>query len=281
MKSNYKFKTFTSMKKNYILTLLMTLCLTVVSYGQEMLLNGGLENWDSDTAPTDWTKAEVLTKSTDAHSGSFSAVRDGGSGTKDLSQTITGITPGESYTLTAWYKVTAGDDKDARVWSTWKNGSTTVYHAGTSSNANDDPLRGPNNGYFDNNGGVWSKYELTVTAPSGVDSFYFEVRSYSNSTTHWDDLSFVKNSSTASLKNNAIIGFATYPNPVSDGILNISSASGSVKNLTIFNLLGKQVLSSSFSGVNKNIDVSSINTGMYILKVTEEGKIATKKLIIR
>jgi len=189
------------MKKNYILTSLLIILISGFSFGQEMLLNGGLENWDSDTAPTDWTKAEVLTKSTDAHSGSFSAVRDGGSGTKDLSQTITGIIPGESYTLTAWYKVTAGDEKDARVWSTWKNGSTTVYHAGTSSNANDDPLRGPNNGYFDNNGGVWSKYELTVTAPSGVDSFYFEVRSYSNSTTHWDDLSFVKNSSTSTTVN--------------------------------------------------------------------------------
>ena len=87
--------------------------------------------------------------------------------------------------------------------------------------------------------------------------------------------------STASLKNNPISGFATYPNPVSDGILNISTASTSVKEVTIFNLLGKQVFSSSFSGVNKNIDVSSINAGMYILKVTEEGKMATKKLIIR
>ena len=268
------------MKKNYILTLLMTICMTVASYGQEMLVNGGLENWDSDTAPTDWTKAEVLTKSTDAHSGSFSAVREGGSGTKDLSQTITGITPGESYTLTAWYKVTAGDDKDARVWSTWKNGDTTVYHVGDVNDRSQDPLRGPNNGYFDNNGGIWSKYELTVTAPSGVDSFYYEVRSYSGSTVYWDDLSFVKNSS-ASLNNNPISGFASYPNPVSNGILNISSASTSVKEVTIFNLLGKQVLSSRFSGIKKNIDVSSINAGMYILKVTEEGKMATKKLIIR
>ena len=215
------------MKKNYILTILMTICMTVASFGQEMLVNGGLENWDSDTAPTGWTKAESLTKSTDAHSGSFSAVVVP-SKTKDLGQTITGIIPGESYTFTAWYKVTDGDGEDARVWSTWKNGSTTVYHVGDGNDRSQDPLRGPNDDYFDNNGGVWSKYEHTVTAPSGVDSFYYEVRSYKNSTVYWDDLSFVKNS-TASLKNNAIIGFATYPNPVSDGILNISSASGSVK----------------------------------------------------
>ena len=268
------------MKRNYILTACLYLIFNASTFGQEMLLNGGLENWDDTTTPTDWTKAEALTQSAEAHSGSFSAKREGSSSTKNLCQTITGIIPGESYTFIAWYKVTAGDDKDARVWSTWKNGSSTVYHVGTASDRSQDPLRGPNNGYFDNNGGVWSKYEITITAPSGVDSFYYEVRSYQNSTTYWDDLSFVKNS-TASLKNNAISGFATYPNPVSEGILNISSASSSTKNLTIFNLLGKKVLSSSFSGIKKDIDVSSINAGMYILKVTEEGKTATKKLVIR
>lgn len=37
----------------------------------------------------------------------------------------------------------------------------------------------------------------------------------------------------------------------------------------------------SFSGLNKNLDVSAINSGVYILKVTEAGKTATKKLVIR
>ncbi|ARV07991.1 hypothetical protein BTO04_05155 [Polaribacter sp. SA4-10] len=78
-----------------------------------------------------------------------------------------------------------------------------------------------------------------------------------------------------------MVGFAAYPNPVSNGILNISSASDSLKNLTLFNLLGKQVLSSSFSGVQSNVDVSSISDGIYILKVTEAGKTATKKVVIR
>ncbi|MFT5077481.1 MAG: hypothetical protein ACI85B_002553, partial [Flavobacteriaceae bacterium] len=55
----------------------------------------------------------------------------------------------------------------------------------------------------------------------------------------------------------------------------------SLKNITIFNLLGKQVLLSSFSGVQSNVDISSISAGIYILKVTEDGKTATKKLVIR
>jgi hypothetical protein len=96
-----------------------------------------------------------------------------------------------------------------------------------------------------------------------------------------DDFSFFDNATLSIVKNNAIAGFATYPNPVSKGTLTISSASDSLKNLTIFNLLGKQVLSSSFSGVQSNVDVSSISAGIYILKVTEDGKTATKKLVIR
>ncbi|MCL7761840.1 T9SS type A sorting domain-containing protein [Polaribacter sp. Z014] len=268
------------MKKNYIFTLLMTLCLTGVSFGQEMLLNGGLENWDDDTSPTSWTKAEVLSKSTDAHSGSFSAKRDVQSKTKDLGQTITGIVPGESYTVSFWYKVTAGDDEDARIWCTWKNGSTTVYHTGTSNNASTDVLRGPENGYLDNNGGVWSRHEVTVTAPAGVDGFYYEVRSYKNSVTYWDDLSFVKNA-TASVKNNAIEGFTTYPNPITDKKFTVSSSSSDTKQVAVFSVIGKKVFFTSFSGLKKNLDVSGINSGVYILKVTEGAKTSTKKLVIR
>lgn len=265
------------MKKNYLITLLLTLCINSISFGQEMITNGGLEDWTDTTTLNDWSKTEALTQSSDAHSGSFSAFRNGGSGTKDLSQTITGIVPGESYTISFWYKVTSGDDDDARIWCAWKNGSTTVYHT---SNATTDILRGPENGYLDNNGGVWTKHEVTVTAPAGVNGFNYEVRSYSGSVTYWDDLSFVKNA-TASLSKNTITGFATYPNPVIDNKLTITSASSTSKNVSIYNLLGKKVFVSNFSGLKKEVDVSSLNTGMYILKVTEESKIATKKIVIK
>jgi len=158
------------MKKKYILILLLTISITTISFGQEMLLNGGFENWDDEASPTSWTKSENITKSTDAHSGTYSAVRDGGDGTKDLGQTINGITAGASYTISFWYKVTAGDDSDARVWSYWKG----IDNVSVTDEATDGALRGPNNSYLDNNGGVWSKYEATVVAPNeGVFDFYF------------------------------------------------------------------------------------------------------------
>ena len=86
---------------------------------------------------------------------------------------------------------------------------------------------------------------------------------------------------TASVKNNSIEGFATYPNPITNKEFTISSNNSSVKDIVIFNVLGKKVLTTSFSGAKSTIDVSAINSGIYILKVTEEGKTATKKLVIR
>ncbi|AUC23968.1 hypothetical protein BTO15_03960 [Polaribacter sejongensis] len=106
------------------------------------------------------------------------------------------------------------------------------------------------------------------------------MRSYKNSVTYWDDLSFVKNA-TASVKNNAIEGFTTYPNPITNNKFTVATSSNSSKSVTIFNLLGKQVFKTNFSGEKKDLDVSEINSGVYILKVTESGKTTTKKLVIR
>jgi hypothetical protein len=259
------------MKKNYILTLFMTLCLTIASFGQEMMLNGGLENWTSNTNPTDWTTVQNITQeSTEKHGSSFSAkqINSATSGYKKLIQNIPNTTVGESYTISFWYKIVADGGSVVKMWSNFRD-NAGAFLDGTTADVT-----------LDVNGNVWTKYEATVTAPATSVKFWFEVRTYSNTTVYLDDFSFFHNAA-ASLKNNAIVGFATYPNPVSNGILTISSASDSLKNITIFNLLGKQVLSSSFSGIQSNVDVSSISSGIYILKVTEAGKTATKKLVIR
>lgn len=86
---------------------------------------------------------------------------------------------------------------------------------------------------------------------------------------------------TASVKDNNIEGFATYPNPITNNKFTVATASISNKIVTVFNLLGKKVLTTNFSGNKFTIDVSSINAGVYILKVIEDGKSATKKLVIR
>lgn len=170
------------MKKLYFL--LLTLLTVSFSLGQELMLNGGFENWDNPTTPTSYDKAEsTAQESTEFHSGTYSAKHTGG--TSDIAQIISGISPGTSYTISLWYKVDAGfgDGTDARIWSYWRNGTTNL-----TDNANE--LRGPNNAYFDANGNVWTEYSVTLTAPATADTFYFEVRTYGTAVVYWDDFSF-------------------------------------------------------------------------------------------
>jgi hypothetical protein len=86
---------------------------------------------------------------------------------------------------------------------------------------------------------------------------------------------------TASVERNGILGFTTYPNPITNREFTVSSSSASAKEIAVFNVLGKKVLATRISGTKATVDVSGISAGIYILKVTEAGKIATKKLIIR
>jgi hypothetical protein len=170
------------MKKKYILTLLMTLCFTVSSFGQELMLNGGLENWTTDIGPTDWTKAEGLVKSTDTNTGSFSAkqTKDASKGRVNLTQNIPKITVGESYTITFWYKIAVAG-KPVKIWSNFRD-NTGGFIGG-----NDPDVLRAN---LDVNGNAWTKYEVTVTAPAKAVKFWFEVRTFSNTTVYWDDFSF-------------------------------------------------------------------------------------------
>jgi hypothetical protein len=99
--------------------------------------------------------------------------------------------------------------------------------------------------------------------------------------TEWENLGSYTPAGTASVRTNIIQGFATYPNPITNNKFTVLTSSNLEKSVTLFNLLGKKVLSSSFSGVKSDVDVSTISSGIYILKVTEAGKTATKKLVIR
>ncbi|WP_053971108.1 T9SS type A sorting domain-containing protein [Mangrovimonas sp. ST2L15] len=171
------------MRKIYLLLIL--LITSAVSFGQEVLVNGDFESWDDTTTPTGWTHIESAEQeSTEVHGGTYSVKHTGG--TSDLGQLITGITPGETYTLSIWYMVQSGtgDGSDARLWSKWSTD-------GSYDNTTDaDVLQGPGGGYLDNNNFQWTQYTTTVTAPAGANEFYFEVRTYSGAITFWDDFSF-------------------------------------------------------------------------------------------
>jgi len=83
-----------------------------------------------------------------------------------------------------------------------------------------------------------------------------------------------------SVGENNIEGFMVYPNPVSNGEFTIKSLSNRDRQVQITDLLGKTVYSSDVQA-NETVKVSNLNTGIYILRVNEEGKVATRKLVIQ
>ncbi|GAA4804553.1 T9SS type A sorting domain-containing protein [Litoribaculum gwangyangense] len=78
---------------------------------------------------------------------------------------------------------------------------------------------------------------------------------------------------------NEIEGFSMYPNPTSLGYVNISSRKNAEMNVTVFDVLGKQVITNTIT--DNKLDVSTLKTGIYIMKVSQEDAISTQKLVIR
>jgi hypothetical protein len=73
------------------------------------------------------------------------------------------------------------------------------------------------------------------------------------------------------------LGF--YPNPASNGKIYISSKTSLEKDIFIFDVLGKLVLQATV--VNKELNISALSAGVYIIKIKEGEVTATRKLIVR
>lgn len=82
-----------------------------------------------------------------------------------------------------------------------------------------------------------------------------------------------------SVGENVISGLNVYPNPVKNGIFYITTDANAERTVTVFDIVGKQVLNTTTS--ESAINVANLNSGVYMVQITEEGKTATKKLVIR
>lgn len=93
--------------------------------------------------------------------------------------------------------------------------------------------------------------------------------------TTWEDVT----GSNLSVNQNAIAGLEVYPNPVTNGTLFIDTNANAEKSVIVFDVLGKQVLNTKTT--SNAVNVANLKSGVYIVKITEEGNTATRKLVIR
>ena len=73
--------------------------------------------------------------------------------------------------------------------------------------------------------------------------------------------------------------FSVYPNPTNTGRVTITSSNSDAMNVQVFDILGKQVKNVTLT--NNTLNVSNLNTGVYILKITQNNATTTKKLVIK
>lgn len=73
---------------------------------------------------------------------------------------------------------------------------------------------------------------------------------------------------------------SAYPNPT-NGTIQLNSENSQIKEVSILDLLGRQVFSSKFSDLNKvDLDLKTLQSGTYVLKATfDSGKTETMKIM--
>lgn len=121
--------------------------------------------------------------------------------------------------------------------------------------------------------GIVGKLFALQTTATGLASGDWPM--YAGNTKHAGNVSII----TLSTKEESTNEFDVYPNPVKNGEFYISTALNGSKSIQIFDLQGKQVYSKNIQA-NDKIKTSNFAAGVYILKVEENGKIATLKLVI-
>jgi hypothetical protein len=177
-------------------------------------------------------------------------------------------------------------------------GFITVFGGGTPTgisgivqvaNEGGSPALGLNNGgdtiTLRDGGGV-KRLEETYGSEGGNDTSLAREPDFSGSfvlhTAHsTNPLEFspgVKNDGTLSIEDTRIENFSFSPNPTSLGYVNISSRSQAAMRVNVYDVLGKQVVTKTVS--NNRLDVSNLNTGIYIMKITQGKATSTKKLVI-
>jgi hypothetical protein len=80
-------------------------------------------------------------------------------------------------------------------------------------------------------------------------------------------------------ESSVIEGLSLYPNPVSNGKVYITSKNDVEKDIIIFDVLGKKVIQTTIN--SRELNISNLSPGVYIIKINEGDASATRKLIVK
>lgn len=76
------------------------------------------------------------------------------------------------------------------------------------------------------------------------------------------------------------LNVVVYPNPVSNGTLSINVPQGEGAAFELYNVLGQKVQQGILAATNNSVDVSGLQSGVYVLNIEQSGKKFTTKVIV-
>ena len=193
---------------------------------------------------------------------------------------IQDLTNGNYYKFTFWAKAGQANDSlmkyivdEIRFWDAEGEGAKlditkTDYYPGTD----------------------WAQYSFdSIVWPDTATEYQFRMRiNYKGEKgapvvgdyimfDNWDLVDMDDNTSIREINN---FHFDIYPNP-SSGLVHVATELEGAKTLSVFNMAGKEVLRKPVFELQSALDVSSLEPGIYMLRITDGVRERTRKLAIR
>lgn len=128
-------------------------------------------------------------------------------------------------------------------------------------------------GSFNSRG--WDNFNFNV--PAGIDYVRMRVVIYQNGNEYLGFDNFELNTATLSNKYKLIEGFSYGPNPTSSIVS--FRANTTLDQISLYNVLGKEILTKKNNSRNLTVDLSSESSGVYLAKISSGGITQTLKII--
>ena len=146
---------------------------------------------------------------------------------------------------------------------------------GTSTNPADFTII--SSGNFEEAPTSWTQYEYDLSAFEG-QSVRVGIHCVSNDSFILQMDSFVVEG-TLGVNDFNSLEMSVHPNPADGNYVTIQTALNGVKEVQVFDILGKRVINTNL--ISDSLDISELNAGIYMVKVTVENQTKISKLIIK
>ena len=82
-------------------------------------------------------------------------------------------------------------------------------------------------------------------------------------------------------KTEQIEGLQIYPNPTTNNRVFIVTDNANPKEIDVFDLLGKKVFSTTSNSTAKELNLSQLKSGVYLIRIKEKETTVTRKLVLK